>query len=54
MAKNKPKRTKDQLIIDPLIKHLCDIIQNRTKENKELKAKIAELEKKLKIETLVK
>lgn len=51
MAKNKPRRTKDQLIIDPLLINLGEIIQRLTKEkeglikeNNELKAKIKKLE----------
>lgn len=50
MAKDKPKRTKDQLIIDPVLIHMGKIIKRLTNENKKLKIKIAELKvKKLKI-----
>lgn len=48
MAKNKPKRTKDQLIIDPLLEILCTYIRDLIKENKELKEEY----KKLKAENI--
>lgn len=51
MAENKPKRTKDQLIIDPVIvalgmsiQRLNKIKEELIKENRELKAEIRVLE----------
>ncbi|MBA7569158.1 hypothetical protein ES708_10896 [subsurface metagenome] len=52
MAKNKPKRTKDQLIIDPILEIMCNKIEELTKERDNLikeKDKLkAELAKKMK------
>ena len=43
MAKNKPKRTEDQLIIDPVLEILCNKVITLEKENKRLKAEIAKI-----------
>ena len=55
MATNKPERTKDQLIIDPILESLCNNILKLTKERDslikekhKLEAELAEKTKKIK------
>lgn len=48
MSKIRPKRTKDQLIIDPILTILCNNIKRLDEENK----KIKEENKKLKSENI--
>jgi len=55
MATNKPERTKDQLIIDPVLTQIGEIIERLTKEkeglvkeNNKLRVELAEKMKKAK------